>query len=171
LPIGGQSDKKAKAMMHVDEGILGNDAWWWRHWCGWKELDPGLTKYDGIHVGDMMEQACCQIHYELAPPLPVMSNHSISALQWGHQAFLLSKSGLPMATLMAIPTMFCQSLGGRTIWFWGELDMSYQHLTCPTPWWLVTLFVFHFLYFVLFTKRYFSHALLTTLAIKTIKSL
>jgi hypothetical protein len=27
LPIGGQSDKKAKAMMHVDEGILGNDAW------------------------------------------------------------------------------------------------------------------------------------------------
>jgi hypothetical protein len=29
-----------------------------------------------------------------------------------------------MATLTAIPTIFCLSLGCRTIWLWGELDMS-----------------------------------------------
>jgi hypothetical protein len=45
LPIVGQSDKKAKAMMHGDEGI-GVD--------GLKELDPGPYTHDGIPVDDIM---------------------------------------------------------------------------------------------------------------------
>jgi hypothetical protein len=59
-------------MMH-DEGI-GVD--------GLKELDPGSSKHDGIHVGDIMEQAQSHVHNELVSPLPVMSNHIIiSAFQ------------------------------------------------------------------------------------------
>ena len=47
LPIVGQSDKQAKAMMHGDEGI-GVD--------GLKELDPGPSSHDSIHNGDIMEE-------------------------------------------------------------------------------------------------------------------
>jgi hypothetical protein len=39
-----------------------------------------------------MEQAQKHSHYELVPQLPVMSNHIISALQQGHQAFPLVKA-------------------------------------------------------------------------------
>jgi hypothetical protein len=72
LPIVGQSDKKAKAMMHGDEGI-GVD--------GLKELDPDPSTHDGI-----MEHG--PIH---VPPLPVTSNHVIPAFQQGHQTFSLAK--------------------------------------------------------------------------------
>jgi hypothetical protein len=72
LPIVGQSDKQAKAMMHGDEGI-GVD--------GLKELDPGPSSHDNIHNGNIMEQAQSNIHYELVPPPPVASNHVISAFQ------------------------------------------------------------------------------------------
>ena len=54
LPIVGQSEKQAKAMMHGDEGI-GVD--------GLKEFGPGPSTHDGIHVGDIMEQAQSHIHY------------------------------------------------------------------------------------------------------------
>jgi hypothetical protein len=70
LPTVGRSDKMAKAIMHGDEGI-GVD--------GLKELVPGPSTHDGIHIGDIMEQAQSNIHYELVPPLPVASNHVISA--------------------------------------------------------------------------------------------
>jgi hypothetical protein len=56
----------------------------------------------------------------------------------------LSRSRQLMATLIAIPTLFCQSLGGRTIWLWGELDMSYWHLTRLTPW-----LMWHYLFSIL----------------------
>jgi hypothetical protein len=69
LPIVGQSDKKAKAMMHGDEGI-GVD--------GLKELDPSPSTHDGIHIGDIMEQAQSHIHYELVPLPPATSNHIIA---------------------------------------------------------------------------------------------
>jgi hypothetical protein len=59
FPIVGQSDKRAKAMMHGDEGI-GVD--------GLKEFDPGPSTHDGIHVGDIIKQAQSHIHYELVPP-------------------------------------------------------------------------------------------------------
>jgi hypothetical protein len=72
LPIVGQSDKQAKALMHGHERI-GVD--------GLKELDPGPSTHDSIHDGDIMEQAQCHIHYELVPPLPVKSNLVISAFQ------------------------------------------------------------------------------------------
>jgi hypothetical protein len=61
LPIVGHSDKNAKVMMHVDEGI-GVD--------GLKELDPGPSTHDGIHVDGIMEHGPSHIHYELVPPLP-----------------------------------------------------------------------------------------------------
>jgi hypothetical protein len=47
LPIVGQSDKQAKAMMHGDEGF-GVD--------GLKELDPGPSSHDSIHNCDIMEK-------------------------------------------------------------------------------------------------------------------
>jgi hypothetical protein len=78
LPIVGQSDKSAKAMMHGDEEGIGVD--------GLKELDPDRSTHDGI-----MEHGPSHIHYELVPLLPVTSNHVISAFQQGHQAFLLIK--------------------------------------------------------------------------------
>jgi hypothetical protein len=59
-------------MMHGDEGI-GVD--------GLKELDPGPSKHDAIHIGDIMEQAQSHIHYELVSPLPVTTNHITSAFQ------------------------------------------------------------------------------------------
>jgi hypothetical protein len=68
----GESDKKAKAMIHGDEGI-GVD--------GLKELDPGPNIHDGIHIDDIMEHGPSPIHYELVPLLPVPSNHIISAFQ------------------------------------------------------------------------------------------
>jgi hypothetical protein len=58
LPIVGQSDKQAKAMMHGDEGI-GLD------WL--KELDRGPSSHDSIHYGDITEQAQRHIHYEFVP--------------------------------------------------------------------------------------------------------
>jgi hypothetical protein len=72
LLIVGQSDQKAKAMMHGDEGI-GVD--------GLNELDPGPSAHDGIHFDDTMEQAQSPIHYELVPLLPVPSSHVISAFK------------------------------------------------------------------------------------------
>jgi hypothetical protein len=72
LPIVGHSDKNAKVMMHGDEGI-GVD--------GLKQLDPGHSTDDGIHVDGIMEYGPSHIHYELVPPLPVASNHIISAFQ------------------------------------------------------------------------------------------
>jgi hypothetical protein len=77
FPIVGQSDKKAKAMMHGDEGI-GVD--------GLKEFDPDPSTHDG-----MMEHGPSHIHYELVPLPPAASNHIISAFQQGHQAFPLVK--------------------------------------------------------------------------------
>jgi hypothetical protein len=53
---------------------------------GLKELDPDHSTHDGI-----MEHGPSHIHYEIVPPLPVMSNHVISAFQQGHQAFPLVK--------------------------------------------------------------------------------
>ncbi len=73
-------DKNTKVMMHRDEGI-GVD--------GLKKLDPGPYTHDGIHVDGIMEHGPSHIHYELVPPLPVTSNHIISAFQQGHQAFPL----------------------------------------------------------------------------------
>jgi hypothetical protein len=60
LLIVGQSDKKATAMMHGDEGIGVH---------GLKELDPGPSKHDGICICDIMEQARSHIHYELVDEL------------------------------------------------------------------------------------------------------
>jgi hypothetical protein len=59
-------------MIHGDEGI-GAD--------GLKELDPDPSSHDSFDDGDIMEQAQSNIHYELVPPLPVASNHVISAFQ------------------------------------------------------------------------------------------
>jgi hypothetical protein len=59
----GHSGKTAKVMIHGDEGI-GVD--------GLKELVPGPSTHDGIHIGDIMEQAWSHIHYELVTLLPVM---------------------------------------------------------------------------------------------------
>jgi hypothetical protein len=61
--------------MHGDEGI-GVDRL--------KELDHDPSTHDGT-----MEHCPSHIHYELVPPLPVASNHIISAFQQGHQAFPL----------------------------------------------------------------------------------
>jgi hypothetical protein len=61
LPIVGHLDKNAKVMMHVDEGIVVD---------GLKELDPGPSTHDGIHVDGIMEHGPSHIHYELVPPLP-----------------------------------------------------------------------------------------------------
>jgi hypothetical protein len=92
LPIVGHSDKNAKVMMH-DDGGIGVD--------GLKELDPGPSTHDGIHVDGIMEHGPSHIHYVLVPLPTVVSNHIISRQ--------------PMATLTAIPTIFCLSLGCRTI--------------------------------------------------------
>jgi hypothetical protein len=84
LLIVGHSDKNAKVIMHGDEGI-GVD--------GLKEFDPGPSTHEGIHVDGIMEHGPSHIHYELIPPLPVMSNHVISAFQQGHQPGLSSCQG------------------------------------------------------------------------------
>jgi hypothetical protein len=101
LPLVGQSDKEAKAMMHGDEGI-GAD--------GLKELDPGPSSHDSIHNGDIMEQAQSNIHYELVPPPPVASNHIISAFQKGSWPFLkvdspLSRNSITSFCLMSLTTL------------------------------------------------------------------
>jgi hypothetical protein len=44
----GHSNKNAKAMMHGDEGI-GVD--------GLKDVNPGLSTHDGIHIGDIIMAA------------------------------------------------------------------------------------------------------------------
>jgi hypothetical protein len=72
LPIVGHSDKNAKVMIHGEEGI-GVD--------GLKQLDPGPSTHDGIHVDGIMEHVPSHIHYELVPPLPVASNHIIPVFQ------------------------------------------------------------------------------------------
>jgi hypothetical protein len=72
LPIVGQSDKQAKAMMHGDEGICAD---------GLKELDPDPSSHDSFLDGDIMEHAQSNIHYELVPLLRIASNHVISAFQ------------------------------------------------------------------------------------------
>jgi hypothetical protein len=78
LQMVGHSDKTTKLMMHGDEGITVD---------GLKELDPDPSStHDGI-----MEYSPSHIHYELVPPPPVVSNHVITAFQWGHQAFPLVK--------------------------------------------------------------------------------
>ena len=82
LPIVGHSDKNAKVMMH-DDGGIGVD--------GLKELDPGPSTHDGIHVDGIMEHGPSHIHYVLVPLPPVVSNHIISAFQQGHQAFPIVK--------------------------------------------------------------------------------
>jgi hypothetical protein len=64
--------------------------------------------------------------------------------------FLLSRSRQPMATLMTTPIIFYQSLGGRTIWLWGKLDMSYWHLTHPTPW--LSMYIICFAFYILSCK-------------------
>jgi hypothetical protein len=93
LPIVGHFDKTTKVMMHGDEGI-GVD--------GLKELDPDPSTHDGI-----MEHGPNHIHSKLVPPLPVASNHVISAFQQKDtRPFLLSKSRQPMTTLTTIPTPF-----------------------------------------------------------------
>jgi hypothetical protein len=85
-------------MMHGDEGI-GVD--------GPKELDPGPSKHDDIHVGDIMEQTWSHIHYELVTLLPdVTSNHIISA-------FINVKT--TNGNTYVDTYLFCQSLGGGTI--------------------------------------------------------
>jgi hypothetical protein len=105
LPIVGHSDEKAKAMMHGDEGI-GVD--------GLKELDPGPYTHDGIHVADIMEHGPSPIHYKLVPPLPVTSNHIISAFQQGHQAFPLVKVQTTKGNTCSHTYLLCKSFGDST---------------------------------------------------------
>jgi hypothetical protein len=70
LLIVGWPDKRAETMIRGDEGI-GVD--------GLKKCDPSPSAHYGIHIDDTMEQAQSHIHYELVYPLPVTSNHVISA--------------------------------------------------------------------------------------------
>jgi hypothetical protein len=56
----------------------------------WGESDNLCTKTPNAHDGIQIDGPS-HIHYELVPPLPVASNHVISAIQQGHQAFPLVK--------------------------------------------------------------------------------
>jgi hypothetical protein len=72
FPIVWHSDENAKAMIHGD-GCIGMD--------GLKDLYPGPSTHDGIHVDGIMEHDPSHIYYELITPLPAVSNHVISAFQ------------------------------------------------------------------------------------------
>jgi hypothetical protein len=74
------SNKTIQVMMHGDDSA-GVDRL--------KELDPGPSTHDGIHVD--ADQGTSHKHYPPVPPPPVVSNHIISAFQQGHQAFPLVK--------------------------------------------------------------------------------
>jgi hypothetical protein len=67
-------------MRHDDDGT-GVD--------GLKELDPGPSTHDGIHID--VDQGTSHIHDAPVPLLPVVPNHIISAFKKGHQAFPLVK--------------------------------------------------------------------------------
>jgi hypothetical protein len=99
LPIVGQSDKKAEAIMHGDEGIAGED--------GLKELDPHPSEHDGIHTL-VTSWNKLRVTFRRKLYLSCLSSLTTSFLlsseDNGH--FPLSKSRQPMATLMAIPTIF-----------------------------------------------------------------
>jgi hypothetical protein len=103
LPSVAHFDKTTNEMMHGDEGIGVN---------GLKELDPDPSTHDGL-----MKHCPSHIHYELVPPLPVVSNHRL---------FLLSKSRQPMTALMAIPTSFQSILCSIMLAF----DMRHFFLFC-----------------------------------------
>jgi hypothetical protein len=148
LPVVGQFDKKAKAMMHGDEGI-GVD------WL--KELDPGPYTHDGIHIDDIMEHGPSPIHYELLPLLPVTSNHVISAFQQGHQPFPLVKIKTTNGNTYVHTYHFCKSFGGRTWlytshhsimgrnWYVTSVLVKHNHMTSILMW----NYLFCILYFVL----------------------
>ncbi len=121
LPIVGHSDKNTKVMMHADEGI-GVD--------GLKELDPSPSMHDGIHIDGIIEHGPSHIHYELVPPLPVTSNHIISAFQWGHQAFPLVKVKTTNDNTYSHTNPFLPIIRRQIIWY-------LMH---------VALFVFHFIF-------------------------
>jgi hypothetical protein len=101
LLIVGHFNKTTKVMMHGDEGI-GVE--------GLKELDPDPSTLDGI-----MEHGPSHIHYVLVAPLPVASNHIISAFQQGHQAFPLVKVKTTNDNTCDHSYLFSvKSFGGRT---------------------------------------------------------
>jgi hypothetical protein len=80
LLIVGHSDKTIQIMRCGDDGT-GVD--------GLKELDPGPSTHDGIHID--LDHGTSHIHYAPVCLLPVMSNHVISAFQQGCQAFPVVK--------------------------------------------------------------------------------
>jgi hypothetical protein len=106
LPIVGHSDKNAKVMVHGGEDI-GVD--------GLNELDPGPSTHDGIHIYGIMDMF--QVSFTMNLYLHHLLHLTMSFLLSSEdiRPFLLSKSRQPMATVMAIPTIFCQSLGGRSM--------------------------------------------------------
>jgi hypothetical protein len=55
---------------------------------GLKELGPGPSTHDGIHVD--VDHGTSHIHYALVPLLPVTSNHVISVFQWARTSGLSS---------------------------------------------------------------------------------
>ena len=117
-----------------------DDAWWWRHWCGWTKGTSSWSLYSWWHPHWWHQWwNMVQVTFTMNLYCHHLSHLTMSFLLSSKDImpFLLSKSRQPMVPLMAIPTISANHLEAEldcticTIWLWGEIDTPHKYLTRP----------------------------------------
>jgi hypothetical protein len=131
LPIVRHSDKNTKVIMHGDEGIDVD---------GLKQLNPGPSTHDGIHLDGMMEHGPSHIHYELVPLLSVIKKDGLMELDPGsiHNGDIMEQawSQSVLNQLWILMTLLTVPMRMKSFCFYFQ---SYLHLflTLNQSWTLV----------------------------------